>query len=94
MSARPDKGAAGAKAAQPAGRFWDMSEQAVQRFIEERGLEAWKRKVAEDRQHTGELAAWPNPWLPGRENVRRQNIVASLAPDLAARQQREAEGAH
>lgn len=72
-------------------RFWMMSAGEVQAFIEAKGLDAWKAKLAKDRSAApAELAEGGNPWAKGREDEHRQKIVSELAPRLAERFRAEA----
>jgi hypothetical protein len=72
-------------------RFWLMSAEEVGAFIESKGLDAWKAKLAADRAAApAELAKGPNPWAAGHEDAQRQKIIAELAPKLAERLKDEA----
>lgn len=73
-------------------RFWDMSKTEIDDWVEKSGLEAWKEKINSDR---GEAPAimrdWPNPWTKSHWDIKRQNIMRNLAPELAQQRQVEAE---
>jgi hypothetical protein len=73
-------------------RFWEMSKDEIDDWVDSRGLEAWKEKINADRgEAPGIMRAWPNPWVKANWDVKRQNIMRNLAPDLAGLRQREAE---
>ena len=72
-------------------RFWSMSKEEIDAVVERHGLTAWKDKIARDRAAAPqELAQEPNPWAQSSWDVRRQNVVSSLAPQLADRWRSEA----
>ena len=71
--------------------FWEMSKQQVDAYVEAHGLAAWRTKIAADRADAPRLLAkGTNPWLPEQLDAKRQNIISSLAPELAARLKAEA----
>lgn len=68
--------------------FWQMSKEEIDDAVEAMGLTAWREKVNRDRARApSALASAPNPWGQPAWDVRQQNIIASLAPDVAARMQ-------
>ncbi len=73
-------------------RFWEMNKEEIDDWVEGRGLEAWKQKINADRSEAPELMrAWPNPWSKAHFDIKRQNIMRSLAPELAQKRKVEAE---
>jgi hypothetical protein len=72
-------------------RFWDMSEEEVDQAVARMGMEQWRDKVQQDRNHAAEeLASGPNPWAEATFSERRQRIIQSLAPEVAEAMRRNA----
>jgi hypothetical protein len=73
-------------------RFWDMSEEEVDQAVEKMGMEKWREKIRQDRDHAvEELASGPNPWTQSTYSEKRQRIIESLAPNVAETMRSKAE---
>jgi hypothetical protein len=73
-------------------RFWDMTEKEVEAAGGNMGVDKWREKVREDRDHAAEeLASGPNPWAASTFSEKRQVMIRSLAPEVAETMQRKAE---